>query len=87
MSTVASQRVSKISPIEQFVSQLAVKAFDIAILPGAAGFNEQGLYPHTAQPLTDRLRRELRAVIRPNMFARAMFADRNSRDESDDSVL
>jgi hypothetical protein len=61
--------------IEQFVPQLAVKTFDIAILLGAAGFNEQGLYPHTAQPLPNRLRRELRAVIGPNMLGRAMLHD------------
>ena len=61
--------------MEQFVPPRAVHTFDRAILPEAAGFNEQGLYPPTAQPLPNRLRRELRAVSGPNRLGRARLHD------------
>ena len=36
--------------IEQFITHFAIEAFDIAVLPGAARFNEQGLDRQSAQP-------------------------------------
>ena len=49
--------------IEQTIPELAVEAFTVSVLPGAAGFDEQRGGSKAAQPLTYRLGCELRSVV------------------------
>jgi hypothetical protein len=58
--------------VEQFISQLAIEAFVVAVLPGAAGFNVKGLNTHRGQPLTNGLGRELPAIVRSDILGGAM---------------
>ena len=51
--------------IEQFIPQLPVERFDVAVLPGAAGLYEEGPHAEPAQPEPYRLCRELGPVVRP----------------------
>ena len=37
-------------PVQQFISQFAIKRFDIAVLPGTARLNEQGCDGEQALP-------------------------------------
>ena len=37
--------------VKEFISQLAVEGFIVAVLPGAARLNEQNLNPTIGQPL------------------------------------
>ncbi len=39
--------------IEQLIAELAVETLDVAVLPGATRFDEQGLYPQLAEPGAD----------------------------------
>ena len=43
MSTCAFLRLQKISPVEQFVSQLSVEAFAVAVLPATVGLDLERL--------------------------------------------
>lgn len=49
--------------IQQFVAQLAVEAFHIAILPRAAGLDECRLGAHTVDPGTPSVRTASVAVL------------------------
>src|SRR5665647_1523624 len=54
--------------VEQFVAKLPVEGFAVAVLPGAAWFNEQCLGSDLPQPVADCLGSHLRAVIRPDVL-------------------
>src|ERR1700722_2553413 len=49
--------------VEQFVPQLAVEAFAIAVLPGTAGLDVERLGTNACQPAAHNLGSHLRAVI------------------------
>ena len=53
--------------IQQFVTQLAIEAFAIAILPGTAWFDVGGLGTHGRNPLSERQGNELRTIVRPDV--------------------
>jgi len=50
--------------IEELVPELAVEGPVVAIFPGAAGRDIEGLHIDPAEPVADRLGRELAAVAR-----------------------
>ena len=54
--------------VDEFISQLPVEGLNISILPGTSRFNEKGRYSKPAQPATYRLGRELRPVVRSDVF-------------------
>ena len=54
--------------VQAFIAQAAIEALVIAILPRAARFNIQGLYPKPWQPVLDRFRGKFRTVVRPDMI-------------------
>ena len=56
------QRVEDLA-VEQLVSQLAIKRFDVAVLPRAARLDIQRLYAKFVQPGSNGRGRKLRAVI------------------------
>jgi hypothetical protein len=60
------QRIEEF-PVQQFISQFAIKRFDIAVLPRAAGLNKQGLDTHALSPVPHRVGSEFGGVIRTNM--------------------
>ena len=49
--------------IEQFVPEFSVKALVVAVFPGAAGFDEQGLAADLFEPVPNDLRSHFRPVI------------------------
>lgn len=53
--------------VEQFVSQLAVEALAVAILPRAAGLDVGGLGANGGDPGSQRDGDELRPIVRPNI--------------------
>jgi hypothetical protein len=55
-------------PVEQFVPQFAVERLDIAILPGAARFDEEGFDTQSGQPFAYLPGGELRTVIGANVL-------------------
>jgi len=63
----------KYLPIQELISELAVKALHVAVLPGRAGVNEQGLHAHAGQALPDGRGGKRRAVIGPHVRGRAML--------------
>src|SRR5271163_435420 len=46
-----AQRIEDLA-VQTFVAQLAVETFAVAILPGAAGLDEERRRSHSAQPFT-----------------------------------
>ena len=58
---VLFQRVEDL-PIEEFVPQLSIEAFSIAILPGTAGHDEERVDAQLGEPVTHRSGHELRTV-------------------------
>ena len=57
------QRVEDLT-VEELVSELAVEALVVAVLPRTAGFDEERLPTDSGQPSWYELGRELRAVVR-----------------------
>ena len=55
-------------PVEQLVTQLAVEALVVAVLPGTAGLDEQGLGPDLFEPGAHLARGHLRPVVRADML-------------------
>jgi hypothetical protein len=47
--------------VKQFISELTVKAFDVAVLPGTARFDKQGLHTQFCQPWSHRPGHKTRA--------------------------
>ena len=58
--------------VEQFVAQLAVEAFAIAVLPRTARCNEQSFCPDLSEPIPDNLGGHLGAVVGPNISGDAL---------------
>ena len=50
-------------PVEALISQLAVEGLDVAVLPGAAGLDEERPHPDPLQPAAHRPGGELGAVV------------------------
>jgi len=50
-------------PVEQLVAQLVVEAFDVPVLPGAAGLNIDRFHLLLPEPVLDGIRDELRPVV------------------------
>lgn len=50
-------------PVQQFVPQLAVEALVVAILPRAAGLDEQRRYAEPGKPATHDLSHELGPIV------------------------
>ena len=59
--------------VEQLVTELAIEALHIAVLPGARPFDEGRLGAHRDDPLSHRLCDELRALIRADMIGSSPF--------------
>lgn len=57
--------------IQELISELAVKALDVAVLPGRTRFDEQGLHLDTLQPFPHALRCELRTIVAANVVRHA----------------
>ncbi len=57
--------------VEQFVAQFSVKGLAVAILPGTAGFDVQGLRSELCEPAAYDLGCHLCAVIGSDMFRHA----------------
>ena len=62
------QQCIKDLSIEQLIPEPADKGLHVAVLPGAAGFYEERPHTRVRQPLSDRLGREDRVIIRPKEF-------------------
>ena len=58
--------------IKDFVSELAVEAFTVPVLPGAARFYKEGSYTRSFKPVAYCVGSELRAVIRSDMLRWSM---------------
>ena len=56
------ERVEKLA-LEQLVLQLAIEAFDVAVLPGRARFDVERLDADLLEPVADGVRCKLRAVV------------------------
>ena len=54
--------------VEQLVAQLPVERFAVAVLPGAAWCDIQGLCSNLRQPAANDLRRHLGAIVRPDVL-------------------
>src|SRR5690606_1216964 len=63
------ERVEDLS-VEQFITQRSVEAFAIAILPWRSGRDVERLHADLGEPLLNRLRDKLRAIVRPYMRGR-----------------
>ena len=61
-----SQRVEDLA-VEQLVSQASIEAFNVAILPRAAGLDVSRFGADSGDPFLDCLRHELRAIIGSDM--------------------
>ena len=61
------QRVEDLT-VEQLVPQLPVEAFVVTVLPWAPRLNEESLRSDPLDPVPNSLGRELRSVIRPDVF-------------------
>src|SRR5664280_477313 len=68
------ERVEELT-VQQFVTQLAVERFDVAVLPGAAGLDEQGGDPEVTEPFAHRLGDELRAVVGADVLGDAVLEE------------
>jgi hypothetical protein len=55
-------------PVKQFISELAVKGFNITILPGAAPLNKERLYSQPVKPSPYCFSGKLRTIIRSDML-------------------
>lgn len=53
--------------IEKLVSEPGVEGFDVSVLPGTAWLDEERSHVQAAEPIADRLSRELRAVVGTNV--------------------
>ena len=58
--------------VEQFVAQLAVEAFAVAVLPGASWRDVQRLGSDVRQPLAHDLGRHLGAIVRSDVLGNAV---------------
>jgi hypothetical protein len=59
---------SKDLPIEKLIPELAIKGFDISILPGTPRLNKQCLDFQPVQPFPDGFRRKLGSVIQADVL-------------------
>ena len=57
--------------VEQLIAELTVEGLAVAVLPGAAWFDEQRLCSNLRQPIAHDLRRHLSAVVRPDVLGHA----------------
>ena len=64
--------------VQHLISELAIEALIIPVLPRAAGFNEQRLHPNMPQPLPHHPSRELWPVVGADML-RYPVADKQLR--------
>ena len=64
------QRVQHLS-VQKLIPHLADERLDIAILPRASRLDEQRRHVQPGKPLSDSLSRELRAIIRSDIFGQA----------------
>ncbi len=55
-------------PLQQFVTERAIEALDVAVLPGRTRLDVQRLYSDTPKPLPNSLCRELAAVVAADVF-------------------
>lgn len=69
-----SQRVEDLT-VEQLVSELAVEAFIVAVLPRAAWFDEERADAQPGEPFAKRRGDELRAVVGPDVGRRSMLLE------------
>src|SRR3954463_2938575 len=76
------QRVEDLT-VEQLVTELAVEALAVAVLPGATGLDVGSLRPHRGDPLADDLGDELRAVVGADVLRHAA-QDEQVREHVDD---
>ncbi len=69
--------------IEQFVAQGGIEAFDIAILPWAAGLDIEGRDAEPPEPVAHRMGDELGTVVGPDMLRWPMFDEQIGEDIND----
>ncbi len=62
-----TQRVEDLA-VEQLVSEFAVEALDVPVLPWTPGLDVQRGHAHFAQPVPHHIGGELRSIIRANIF-------------------
>ena len=60
-------------PIQQLISELAVEALVVAVLPRAAGFDKERFYPNMCKPLPHGRGCKLGSVIGPDMIWNAVL--------------
>ena len=60
---------------QAFVTEFAVEALVVAVLPGFARIDQCGVYLRVAEPFEDRVADELRAVVRAEEPRRAVLGD------------
>ena len=65
-----SERVEDLT-IEQFVTEAGIEALDVSILPRASRLDVGGLCTDSCDPVLNRLRNKLRAVVRPDVLRHA----------------
>lgn len=59
-------------PVQKLIPHFAIERFHIAVFPGRAGFNGERLDVEVFEPPAQRLRDELRPVLRPDVLRHAM---------------
>ena len=69
--------------VEQLVSELAVKAFIVSILPWASRFGEEHLHADPLKPFAQGRRDKLWAILGSDVFRHAMLQHRISKGVQD----
>ena len=66
--------------VQQFVAQTRVEGLDLCVLPGSAGPDEERRHPDAPEPSADRLRDNIRAVVRADVVSYATLAPDRRED-------
>lgn len=64
------QRVEDLA-VQQLIPELPVERLDVAVLPGRARFDEEGLRTDAAEPVPQSRRDELRPIVAPHVVRHA----------------
>src|SRR4029078_5019146 len=58
-------------PLQEFIPQLAVKTFDVAVLPGTSWLDVQRPHSHSLEPLSNCTSCKLRPIVGANVVGNA----------------
>jgi hypothetical protein len=55
-------------PVQELISKLAAKGFDITVLPGTASFDKECFHSYSVQPGSYSFSRKFRPIVGAEMF-------------------